>query len=189
MQDRVQLRAHHARDQHGKLLRASRASNTCATPASSAPGMTTKASASSRPVRAAVGEVKPTRQLAKPSSKRVSTKLGSTLISLTSVVSLAAYGYHHFKERAHRAELESLPAEPVSVPVDSTPARTTEPSPAPRASTSNSAFRCDGRTRCTQMHSCEEATWFINHCPGTEMNGNHDGVPCEQQWCTGTLSR
>jgi len=43
--------------------------------------------------------------------------------------------------------------------------------------------RCDGRTMCSQMTSCEEATWFINHCPGTKMDGNKDGVPCEQQWC------
>lgn len=45
--------------------------------------------------------------------------------------------------------------------------------------------RCDGRTRCAQMASCEEATWFLKNCPGVEMDGNHDGVPCEKQWCTG----
>jgi len=45
------------------------------------------------------------------------------------------------------------------------------------------AFRCDGRTHCSQMHSCAEATFFVNHCPGVKMDGNHDGVPCEQQWC------
>lgn len=45
------------------------------------------------------------------------------------------------------------------------------------------AFRCDGRTHCSQMHSCAEATFFLNHCPGVKMDGNHDGVPCEQQWC------
>ncbi|MDR6675475.1 excalibur calcium-binding domain-containing protein [Xanthomonas sp. 1678] len=44
-------------------------------------------------------------------------------------------------------------------------------------------FQCDGRTRCTQMTSCEEATYFLQHCPGAKMDGNHDGVPCEQQWC------
>jgi len=44
-------------------------------------------------------------------------------------------------------------------------------------------YRCDGRTRCSQMTSCAEATWVLNHCPGTEMDGNHDGVPCERQWC------
>ena len=45
------------------------------------------------------------------------------------------------------------------------------------------AFACDGRTHCSQMHSCAEATYFLKHCPGTKMDGNHDGVPCEQQWC------
>ena len=43
--------------------------------------------------------------------------------------------------------------------------------------------RCDGRKRCTQMRSCEEATWFLKHCPGVEMDGDGDGVPCERQWC------
>jgi hypothetical protein len=47
------------------------------------------------------------------------------------------------------------------------------------------AYRCDGRTRCSQMTSCAEATWVLNHCPGTQMDGNHDGVPCEQQFCGG----
>ena len=47
----------------------------------------------------------------------------------------------------------------------------------------NSNFTCDGREYCSQMHSCEEATYFINHCPNTKMDGNHDGVPCERQWC------
>ena len=42
----------------------------------------------------------------------------------------------------------------------------------------------DGRTQCSQMTSCAEAKWFINHCPGTQMDGNHDGTPCEKQWCT-----
>lgn len=44
-------------------------------------------------------------------------------------------------------------------------------------------YECDGRKRCSQMHSCEEATWFIQHCPGMEMDGDGDGVPCERQWC------
>jgi hypothetical protein len=33
------------------------------------------------------------------------------------------------------------------------------------------------------MSSCEEATFFLKNCPGVKMDGNHDGVPCEQQWC------
>ncbi|MBK7989381.1 MAG: cold shock domain-containing protein [Comamonadaceae bacterium] len=28
-----------------------------------------------------------------------------------------------------------------------------------------------------------EATLFLQNCPGMEMDGDHDGVPCEEQWC------
>lgn len=44
-------------------------------------------------------------------------------------------------------------------------------------------FECDGRKYCSQMTSCEEAIFFINHCPDTKMDGDHDGIPCERQWC------
>ena len=42
-------------------------------------------------------------------------------------------------------------------------------------------FSCDGRTHCSQMHSCAEARYFLAHCPGTKMDGDGDGEPCEQQ--------
>jgi hypothetical protein len=45
------------------------------------------------------------------------------------------------------------------------------------------SFECDGRTMCSQMTSCAEATYFVQHCPDTKMDGNKDGVPCERQWC------
>ena len=44
-------------------------------------------------------------------------------------------------------------------------------------------FRCDGRTHCSQMTSCDEATFFLRNCPNVKMDGNNDGVPCEKQWC------
>lgn len=50
-------------------------------------------------------------------------------------------------------------------------------------STGSASYRCDGRTHCNQMTSCEEAKWFLQHCPNTQMDGNRDGVPCESQWC------
>ena len=46
-----------------------------------------------------------------------------------------------------------------------------------------SLFSCDGRTRCSQMTSCAEATYFLRNCPNTQMDGDHDGIPCERQWC------
>jgi cold shock CspA family protein len=47
-----------------------------------------------------------------------------------------------------------------------------------------SGFSCDGRTMCSQMRSCEEAVYFLQNCPNVQMDGNGDGEPCEQQWCT-----
>ena len=50
-------------------------------------------------------------------------------------------------------------------------------------------FRCDGRQYCSQMTSCAEATYFLRSCPGVKMDGNGDGVPCEQQWCTSAFAK
>ena len=44
-------------------------------------------------------------------------------------------------------------------------------------------YSCDGREHCSQMSSCEEATFFIQNCPNTKMDGDHDGIPCESQHC------
>lgn len=40
-------------------------------------------------------------------------------------------------------------------------------------------YSCDGRQYCTQMNSRAEALFFLTHCPNTKMDGDHDGVPCE----------
>ena len=37
--------------------------------------------------------------------------------------------------------------------------------------------QCDGRQHCSQMTSCEEATWFLQNCPNTKMDGEGDGIP------------
>jgi len=40
-------------------------------------------------------------------------------------------------------------------------------------------FRCDGRQHCSQMTSRAEAKFFTQHCPNTKMDGDRDGIPCE----------
>lgn len=45
------------------------------------------------------------------------------------------------------------------------------------------SFKCDGRTHCSEMTSCQEANYFLRHCPGVKMDGDNDGRPCEKQWC------
>jgi hypothetical protein len=45
-------------------------------------------------------------------------------------------------------------------------------------------FICDGRVYCSQMKSCDEAKYFLEYCPNVKLDGNHDGIPCEKQWCS-----
>lgn len=43
-------------------------------------------------------------------------------------------------------------------------------------------FKCEGKVHCSQMSSYEEALFYQRNCPGTQMDGDHDGIPCEQQF-------
>jgi hypothetical protein len=45
--------------------------------------------------------------------------------------------------------------------------------------TATSRFRCDGRVYCSQMTSRAEAEFFVRNCPNTKMDGDGDGIPCE----------
>jgi endonuclease YncB( thermonuclease family) len=84
--------------------------------------------------------------------------------------------------RDFRQSHGSCHADTPAAPAAAHDARPAPAAPA-RAAVAEAAFRCDGRTHCSQMHSCAEAEYFLAHCPGVKMDGNHDGVPCEQQWC------
>jgi cold shock CspA family protein len=46
-------------------------------------------------------------------------------------------------------------------------------------------FSCEGKTHCSQMTSCDEAKYYLAHCPNVEIDGNNDGEPCERQHCNG----
>ena len=95
------------------------------------------------------------------------------LISIGIVLALVVYGFRQYRgaseaaERDRAAEVSGLVAE----------------LPPASAAASAGRFRCDGRTHCSQMTSCEEAFYFLRNCPGVKMDGEGDGVPCERQWC------
>jgi hypothetical protein len=93
------------------------------------------------------------------------------LLLLVVLVSVGWYAYGKYQPlmAANAAEEPISVARPVPL--------TSDPGSA------NVIFKCDGRTYCSQMTSCAEATYFLRNCPGTKMDGNNDGVPCEQQWC------
>ncbi len=92
-------------------------------------------------------------------------------------IGMAAYLYF-------RSPIESTPLRTEEIsgvahsPVESTPRAASQPAP--------TSFACDGRQHCSQMTSCAEARYFLAHCPGTKMDGDHDGEPCESQWCGGS---
>jgi len=45
-------------------------------------------------------------------------------------------------------------------------------------------FRCEPKkTYCSEMSSCAEAYFHQERCGETKMDGDDDGIPCEQQWC------
>ena len=46
----------------------------------------------------------------------------------------------------------------------------------------SSQFSCQGKTHCSQMISYEEAKFYLDNCPGTQMDGDGDGIPCERQF-------
>jgi len=89
----------------------------------------------------------------------------AAIIALVAAGAVGGYGYSRMRGPERLAEV---------VPAD-IPARPAAPAP--------TASRCDGRTMCSEMTSCAEATYFIKHCPNTKMDGDHDGVPCERQLC------
>jgi hypothetical protein len=127
-----------------------------------------------------------------------------TVFVVLLVIAVGAFGYYCYKfvERQAPSQQSAVvtpittpePQASPSVAVSKTrayappPAEITTPQPqefvasepAPPASVQ---YRCDGRTRCSQMTSCDEAKFFVRNCPGTQMDGDSDGVPCEQQWC------
>ena len=61
--------------------------------------------------------------------------------------------------------------------------KTSKVEPQPRVQTKQ--FQCNGKIWCSEMTSCKEAKFYLRNCPGTKMDGDSDGVPCESQWCSG----
>lgn len=95
------------------------------------------------------------------------------LIVLALIGYFAWTGYTKYQAR-HDARAEAF---------EESPAADLRPLSAMAKSDDSVRFKCDGRTYCSQMTSCAEATYFLGNCPGTKMDGNNDGVPCEKQWC------
>ncbi len=40
-------------------------------------------------------------------------------------------------------------------------------------------YDCGSKRYCSEMKSCEEAKYYLEHCGLTRLDGDRDGVPCE----------
>lgn len=118
--------------------------------------------------RKAIGQ-RPPQRVQTTKSKSRNSLVGTVLAGLL-LFGIAAVGFKYLQGHVNRHELSQQTPQPLI---------TSTATPTPMF-----GRKCDGRTQCSQMTSCAEAKWFINNCPGTQMDGNHDGTPCEQQWCT-----
>jgi hypothetical protein len=96
----------------------------------------------------------------------------SIIVVLIALAAWQGYGLYQSRRAAREA--------PIGI-ADST--QQIKPPAAQRNVGSTSQYKCDGRIYCSQMTSCEEATFFLKNCPGVKMDGNNDGIPCEKQWC------
>lgn len=101
---------------------------------------------------------------------------GSGLKSVVGLLLVAALGWqaYAYYQKVAPTQRSSDAAPPAGQPLRGL-------APSSRAATAS--YVCDGRQHCSQMSSCAEATYFLKNCPGTKMDGDNDGVPCEDQLC------
>lgn len=107
-----------------------------------------------------------------PPTRELSWLSGAVVMVLIGAIAWSAY-HRYFKMRQ---ESQSVPE--LALPASNQNSLTGTWSP-----TAPSVYQCNGRTMCSQMSSCEEAIWVLKNCPGTKMDGDGDGTPCEQQLC------
>ena len=49
--------------------------------------------------------------------------------------------------------------------------------PTPAAIQTGPKYKCEGKRRCSQMISAEEAKFYLDNCPHDGMDGDGDGIP------------
>ena len=92
-----------------------------------------------------------------------------TIITVIIFGIIGYFVYGFIQDFLHRNELTNQPVIQETLKIANTQAVSSNPN----------HFQCDGRTHRSQMRSLEEARWFVRNCPNTQMDGNNDGEPCE----------
>lgn len=97
------------------------------------------------------------------------------LIPLLVILALGIFGFKRY---------EALTATPVLTNEDIEQMQWEPSAKKSNPIASQPLFRCEsGKTHCSHMRSCAEAKFYNRNCPGTKMDGDGDGIPCERQYC------
>ncbi|MBB1270011.1 excalibur calcium-binding domain-containing protein [Shewanella sp. SR44-3] len=108
------------------------------------------------------------------------SKLSGNIITVLLLITLGIYGYSKFN---HTRNNDTDISEPVPAQIEwqsnaNSHSNNAVIAPQPR-------FQCEaGKTHCSHMRTCEEATFYLKNCPTTQMDGDGDGIPCERQHCS-----
>lgn len=96
------------------------------------------------------------------------------LLSIAIVIVIAAFGYQKLSSKFEGYNSSFVNT---SSPINS-PSSRIQPKVIKQTLPTHN-FSCDGRQHCSQMNSRAEAEYFIRNCPNTKMDGDRDGIPCE----------
>lgn len=121
----------------------------------------------------------------KPSQKRNNKKSSANLIKVILIALLTIVSLLVNKYQANRDARQSMPTiaeESISAPL-AMPKVVERSIAKPLVTPSQTQYSCQGKTYCSQMYSCEEAQFYQSNCSGTQMDGDGDGIPCEDHWC------
>lgn len=109
----------------------------------------------------------------RPSVHKNTSAPKDKVVLVLAVIAIASFGYQRLGLSTSSTP-ENSPAQ--HIPNSTTPSGSLLNH---AFSESNANFSCDGRQHCSQMTSRAEAEYFTKHCPDTKMDGDNDGIPCE----------
>ena len=113
----------------------------------------------------AQGKSSTRRRIQRPGTVARKSSVFGKIVALGLIVGIGSAVYTEFVDRGNQKSRPNY-----SLPLSST-------------ENAKSSYSCQGKTHCSEMVSCEEATFYQRNCPGTMMDGDGDGIPCERQWC------
>lgn len=103
-----------------------------------------------------------------PRMHKKSSAPTSKIVTTLAIVLIAVFAYQRLNISPDSKPIQHMQTKPNITLSDKT-----------ISSSRSTQFTCDGRQHCSQMTSRAEAEFFTLQCPNTKMDGDRDGIPCE----------